>query len=147
MEPESTPASIWLQSKPLSLPWLHACSVVSDSVTPWTVATRLLWSWDFAGKKAGVGCHFLLQGIFPTQGLNPRLLGLLHWHAGSLPLSRLGALPNSSLSYPPRNTQSPLPAVLTMPGPLWTVDGFWAFQLFQVEVKLNPMCWPGVSHG
>ena len=25
------------------------------------------------GKNAGVGCHFLLQGIFPTQGLNPGL--------------------------------------------------------------------------
>ena len=31
--------------------------------------------WDFQGKDTGVGCHFLLQGIFPTQGSNP---GLLH---------------------------------------------------------------------
>ena len=30
------------------------------------------------GKNTGVGCHFLLQGIFPTQGLNPHLL---HWQA------------------------------------------------------------------
>ena len=29
--------------------------------------------WDFPGKNTGVGCHFLLQGIFPTQGLNPDL--------------------------------------------------------------------------
>ena len=29
---------------------------------------------DFLGKKTGVGCHALLQGIFPTQGLNPGLL-------------------------------------------------------------------------
>ena len=34
----------------------------------------------------GVGCHALLQGIFPTQGSNPCLLCLLHWQAGSLPL-------------------------------------------------------------
>ena len=27
---------------------------------------------DFSGKNAGVGFHALLQGIFPTQGLNPR---------------------------------------------------------------------------
>ena len=27
--------------------------------------------WDFPGKSIGVGCHFLLQGIFLTQGLNP----------------------------------------------------------------------------
>ena len=33
----------------------------------------------------GVGCHALLQGIFPTQGSNPCLLCLLHWQAGSLP--------------------------------------------------------------
>ena len=26
--------------------------------------------WNFPGKSTGVGCHFLLQGIFPTQGLN-----------------------------------------------------------------------------
>ena len=43
-------------------------------VTPWTVAcTRLLCPWDFLGKSTGVGCHFLLQGIFPTQGSNPGL--------------------------------------------------------------------------
>ena len=36
--------------------------------------TRLLCSWDFPGTNTGVGCYFLLQGIFPTQGLNPNLL-------------------------------------------------------------------------
>ena len=44
----------------------------------------------FPGKNTGVGCHSLLQGIFPTQGLNPRLLDLLHWQAGSLPLVPTG---------------------------------------------------------
>ena len=34
---------------------------------------RLLCPWDFPGKKTRVGCHFLLQGIFPTQGSNPGL--------------------------------------------------------------------------
>ena len=29
--------------------------------------------WSFSGKSTGVGCHFFLQGIFPTQGLNPGL--------------------------------------------------------------------------
>ena len=48
---------------------------------------RLLCPWDSPGKNAGVGCHFLLQGIFPTQGVN---LCLLHWQADSLPLSRQG---------------------------------------------------------
>ena len=41
---------------------------------------------DSPGKYAGVGCHGLLQESFPTQGLNPCLLSLLHWQMGSLPL-------------------------------------------------------------
>ena len=44
-------------------------------VTPWTRAPRLLCPWDSPGKSTGVGCHFLLQGIFSIQELN---LGLLH---------------------------------------------------------------------
>ena len=45
-----------------------------------------LCPWDSPGKNTGAGCHFFLQGIFLTQRLNPRLLCLLHWQAGSLPL-------------------------------------------------------------
>ena len=64
------------------------CSVHSvlsnSSVIPWMVAHRLLCPWDFPVKNIGVGCHFLIQGIFPTQGLNPCLL---HWQADSSPLS------------------------------------------------------------
>ena len=40
-------------------------------------------------KTTGVGSHFLLQGIFPTQRLNLSLLHLLHWQVDSLPLSHL----------------------------------------------------------
>ena len=47
--------------------------------------------WNFLGKNVGLGCHFLLQGIFQTQGLNLHLLCLLHWQAGSLPPSHLGS--------------------------------------------------------
>ena len=32
--------------------------------------TRLLCPWNFPGENMGVGCHFLLQGIFLTQGSN-----------------------------------------------------------------------------
>ena len=35
--------------------------------------TKLLHPWDSPGKNTGVGCHFLLQGIFLTQGSNPGL--------------------------------------------------------------------------
>ena len=37
-----------------------------------------------------MGCHALLQGVFLTQGLNPRLFCLLHWQTGSLPLVPTG---------------------------------------------------------
>ena len=48
---------------------------VSDSLPPHGLqATKLLGPWGFPGKNTGVGCRFLLQGIFPTQGSNPGLL-------------------------------------------------------------------------
>ena len=51
--------------------WKWSCSVVSDSLWPYGVKpTRLLCPWVFPGKNTEVGCHFLLQGIFPTQGSN-----------------------------------------------------------------------------
>ena len=52
----------------------QSLSVVWLFVTSWTVAYRLLCPWDFPGKNTGVGCHFLLQGIFLTQGSNLHLL-------------------------------------------------------------------------
>ena len=48
--------------------------------------TRLLCPWYFPGKNTGVGCHFLLQGIFLTQGSS---LCLLQWEADSLLLRHL----------------------------------------------------------
>ena len=40
----------------------------------WTIDPRLLCAWDFSDENDGVSCHFLLQGIFLTQGSNPSLL-------------------------------------------------------------------------
>ena len=53
-----------------------------------------LYPWDSPGKNTGVGCHALLQGIFPTQGSNLHPLHLLRWQAGSLPLAPPGKLNN-----------------------------------------------------
>ena len=61
------------------------CLVMSDSLPPhglWPI--RLLCPCDFPGNKTGVGCHYLLQGILPSQGSN---LCLLHWLTDSSPLS------------------------------------------------------------
>ena len=65
--------------------WKRSRSVVSDSLRSHGLeSTRLLWPWDFPGKSTGVGCHFLLQGIFLTQGSNPGLLHcrLCFWYKG-----------------------------------------------------------------
>ena len=67
------------------------CSVVSDTFRPQGLQlARLLCPWNFPGKNTGVGCYFLLQGIFPTQGSNPHLLNLLQWQMGSVGLYHLG---------------------------------------------------------
>ena len=52
------------------------------------LSTRLLCPWDFPGKSTGVGCHFLLQGIFLTQGSNP---ALVHCRQTFYPLSHQGS--------------------------------------------------------
>ena len=54
-------------------------SCVLFFVTPWTVTQQASLS---TGLITGVGCHTLLQGIFPIQGLNPCPLHLRHWQAG-----------------------------------------------------------------
>ena len=69
--------------------FLVAKSCPTLSQPQWTVAhqapsTRGI----FQAKNTRVGCHFLLQRIFPTQGSN---LHLLRWQAGSLPLSHQGS--------------------------------------------------------
>ena len=53
-------------------------SVVSNDPMDRHAPGSSLCPWDFPGKSTGVGCHFLLHGIFLTQGSNP---GLLHWCA------------------------------------------------------------------
>ena len=76
------------------------CSVVSDSLQPQGLQpTSHLCPWDSSSKDTGVGCHFLLQGIFPTQGQNPCLLHLLHWQVDSLLLYHLSHLGSPNTTY------------------------------------------------
>ena len=57
-----------------------SCLVISDSWWPHGLEpARLLCPWDCPSKNTGVACHFLLQGIFQTQGLNQHPQHLLHW--------------------------------------------------------------------
>ena len=55
---------------------------------------RLHHPWDSPGKNTGVGCHFLLQGIFPTQGSKP---GLPHLQEDSLPAEPPGKPKNTGV--------------------------------------------------
>ena len=65
--------------RPLPVPARSVASVVSNSVWPCGRSpARLLCPWDSQGKNTGVGCHFLLQRIFLTQGSNLHLLHHLH---------------------------------------------------------------------
>ena len=82
----------------------ESCSVVSNSLQPHGLYSR----WNSPGQNTGVGSLSLLQGIFPTQGLNP---GLLHCRQILYQLSYHGsprilewvAYPFSSGSSQPRN--------------------------------------------
>ena len=54
-------------------------SVMCDSLQPHGLGpSRLFCAWNFPVQSIGMGCHFLLQGIFLTQSSNPCLLHLLH---------------------------------------------------------------------
>ena len=70
----------WKRVKLLSPVWLFAI--------PRTVDYTFLHPWDLPGKTTGVDCHFLLQGILPTQGSKP---GLPHWGQMLHPLSHQGS--------------------------------------------------------
>ena len=95
---------------------------VSNSATPWTSAHQAPLSMEFSrspGKNTGVGCHFLLQGIFPTQGSNP---GLLHCRQTLYHLSQQGSLQcrrpqlNSWVGKIPwRRNRLPTPVFLDFP--------------------------------
>ena len=61
---------------------MHACIMCVLShvwLGPHGLQPSRLLQWTFPGKNTGAGCHFLLQGIFLTQGSNPHHLCLLHW--------------------------------------------------------------------
>ena len=92
--------------------------------TSWTVAHQAPGSMGFSRQDTGVGCHFLLWGIIPTQGWNPRPPHLLHWWADSSPLGHLGSVP--SLAHPQRcldDMRCYLPSSVLSRGLAWS----WTF--------------------
>ena len=86
----------WSVCRMLTRTSLCVCALshsdVSDSLqSHGPQPTRLLCPWICPGKNTGVGCHALLLGIFPTQGLNLHLLYLSHCRQILWQLSRLGS--------------------------------------------------------
>ena len=75
-----SPSTVVLLKAPLHLStcwWLQQhCYFIAKSCLALlrTAGRQSLCPWDFPGENTGVGCHFLLQGIFLTQGSNPHLL-------------------------------------------------------------------------
>ena len=81
-------------------------SIMSNSLRPCGLQpTKLLCPWSFPGKNTGVGCHALLQEIFPTQGSN---LGLLHCKTDSLPSELPGK--STQLTYLKANPHGETPS-------------------------------------
>ena len=73
-EPPGKPLLIDLNAVPLAV---NACSVAQSCLTLcslMTVSRQASLSMGFSSQNMGVGCHFLLQGIFPTHGSKPCLL-------------------------------------------------------------------------
>ena len=66
-------------------------SCVQLLATIWTVALQAPLSMGLSRQEYESGCHAVLQGIFPIQGLSQCLLSLLHWRVSSLPLAHPGS--------------------------------------------------------
>ena len=72
----------------LNFACVHAKSLqLCPTATLWILAHLAPLSWNSPGKNTGVRCHALLLEIFPSEGLNPCLLRLLHFQADSLQLA------------------------------------------------------------
>ena len=77
---------------------MYTCSsCVQLIATPWTVACQVPLRMEFSSRNSGMGCHFLLPGIFSTQGSKQHFLNRLHLQADSLPLVLPGKSPNGVL--------------------------------------------------
>ena len=96
---------VWLKSESEVA---QSCLTLCDSMDC-RLPGRLLSPWNFAGKSSGVGCHFLRQGIFLTQGSNLHLLCLLLWQEGSLPPAPPG---KPCSQWEGRVTLSPVPGAV-----------------------------------
>ena len=119
-----------------------SCSVVSNCLGPHGLAPLFT---GFSTKNTGVGCHALLQGIFPTQGSNPHLLCLLtgrgilyHWAPGNPyraewhVLYKSAYAQHTSVSTEPDSLLPFLPAVFSS-----TFTQFFSFSSFGTQQSMT----------
>ena len=112
-------------------------SIVLDSLWPHRLAPQTPCPWDFRGKNTGWGCHFLLQGIFPTQGSNQHLLRLLHWQANSYLLSHRKRFSFTTRSTVLFNQVEFLPAFSSWHQPIFWIVSSHAFYSVTIFFSLT----------
>ena len=113
--------------------------------------TRLFCPWDFPAKNTGVGCLFLLQAFFLTQGSNPPLLGLLALGGGFFTTSATWeALPTELISkmLSPDHFWAPKPPHNpgASPGSCRSLCPFRLVSAFQVVVFIILCITLGISY-
>ena len=131
-------------------------SRVQLSATPWTVACQAPLSMDSPGQNTGVGCHSLLQGIFPIQGSNPglphcrqilyhlshqgspRILGWVYAAAAAKLLQLCLTLCDPIDSSP---AGSPVPGILQARTLEWAAISFSSAWKWKVKMKLLSRIW------
>ena len=102
-------------------------SVTSDSLRP-----HGLYPWNSPGQNTGVGSLYLLQGIFPNQGLNP---GLMHYRPILYQLSQKGS---------PMRLKVPWNSNLQHLGPFWFQSVFVMYYSYVILLKVVLCSFPPV---
>ena len=105
-------------------------SCVWLSVTLWTVDRQTSRPQDFSGKNTGVGCHFLLQGNFSTQGSN---LHLLHCRQILYPLSYRGSPSLLGHNFCGLGVQTQFSGALCFRMPYKHLSRYWRVMIFSEE--------------
>ena len=108
---------------------------------------RLLCPWNSSGKNTGVGCHSLLQGIFPNQGLNP---GLPHcrqilYHLSSSVQFSYSVVSNSLQPHELQHARPPCPSpTVPLKAPCaWNLSLFCVFSSPTILLFKNFFCFLG----
>ena len=99
--------------------FVFRCSVMSDSLHPWTLACQAPRSMEFSSPESWSGEPFPPPGNLPNPGITPMSLCPLNWQEDSLPLAPLqfssvefscSVMSKSLWPYEPQHTRPPCPS-------------------------------------